>query len=54
MVMSYPSGVRRIGEWFEWQGRMAEPEDIILAIEENLAKQLPLKTKTFLSQQDLL
>ena len=30
------------------KGRMAEPEDIVLAIEENLAKQLPLKNKNIL------
>ena len=30
------------------KGRMAEPEDIVLAIQENLAQQLPLKNKNIL------
>lgn len=43
-----PPGDGELASGLSGKGRMAEPEDIVLAIEENLAKQLPLKNKNIL------
>ena len=43
-----PTGDGELASGLSGKGRMAEPEDIVLAIEENLAKQLPLKNKNIL------
>ena len=43
-----PPGDGELASGLSGKGRMAEPEDIVLAIEENLTKQLPLKNKNIL------
>ena len=43
-----PPGDGELASGLSGKGRMAEPEDIVLAIEENLTKQLPLKYKNIL------
>ena len=43
-----PPGDGELASGLSGKGRMAEPEDIVLAIQENLAQQLPLKNKNIL------
>ncbi|MDC3029882.1 bifunctional phosphopantothenoylcysteine decarboxylase/phosphopantothenate--cysteine ligase CoaBC [Flavobacteriales bacterium] len=43
-----PTGEGELASGLSGKGRMAEPYDIVLAIEENLTKQLPLKNKNIL------
>ena len=43
-----PPGDGELASGLSGKGRMAEPEDIVLAIQENLAQQLPLKNKNVL------
>ncbi|MBL6662484.1 MAG: bifunctional phosphopantothenoylcysteine decarboxylase/phosphopantothenate--cysteine ligase CoaBC [Flavobacteriales bacterium] len=43
-----PPGDGELASGLSGKGRMAEPEDIVLAIEENLSVQLPLKNKNIL------